>query len=263
MKILLREHSNTQYVWKTAKYHNNSFHVGNIPIPQHQVVSIMNDNRKKYIHCSCCGEVFRKGDRRFEIHKENAIKPETCFSCPHLAHDNPTTIQKKYKINEDGAFDVIYKQRVGLVCTKCSMWSSYDINSERAIQKCSKRQCANATEVEIDDFFTQYPGAFDDIITIDRLLDDGYDVGPSRRGNAEYDLIYNEEYEYYIGACINQIGIVDCFFVWYKGCIDYVYYSKKYDELFQCEGDYLKWDVIDMSADVRSQIKQEIAQFYH
>jgi hypothetical protein len=263
MKILLRNYNGKPYVWATAKYNRNDFYVDGSRIPQDNIVSIMNDNRKKYFRCSCCGQVFRKGDRRFKTHKENAIKPETCFDCPHLYLSGTSRVSAKYVVNKDGSFGLIETMNADLRCDNTNSWFYPSIDSCDAICKCDKRRCADATENEISDFFTQYPGAFDDILTIDRLLDENYDVSLGGRNCLRNEIIFNDDNHYVISVYINSIGIVDYFSVRWLGFAWHVYYSKKYDELFvSCDLKYQKWNESLIGDDLRKEIKNQIAKFY-
>lgn len=263
MKILLREYGVEQYVWKTAKYNNGNFLVDGCTQRKSNIVSIMNDNRKNYIQCSCCGQVFRKGDKRFQQHKENAIKPETCFGCGYLSTHEMYEEKRKIVRNFDGSFSEKIERTVDLRCDSASFWSSHSITSDEAIRRCKKRQCASATEVEIEDFFTSHPGAFDDIITIDSILDEGYDVGiTSGRSGEAYDLVYEDDYT--LGVYINKIGIVTHFYVWIDGDKYWFNYSKKYDELFSDhrEYGYEIFDIYELTTEKRDEIKELIRKFY-
>ena len=260
MKILLRETDGEHYEWRTAKYNEGNFYVDGEKVRQTNIVSIVNDNRKNYIQCSCCGQVFRKGDRRFQKHKENAIKCETCFGCRSLYTENRIQTTKKYVMNPDGSFSEKIENNVELYCSKVSFWKTYSIASDTAINNCPKRQCATATEMEIKDFFTEYRGAFDDIITIDSLLDNGYDVRISERSANRYDIeIYDD---YTIGVQINPLGIVDKFYVWYEGDRYWLHYSRRYDELFYDGLEYEVWNMDYMPTEMRNEIKEIIAKLY-
>lgn len=262
MKILLREYNGEKYVWETAKYRNGKFYVDGSDIAQTRVISIVNDNRKNYVQCSCCGEVFRRGDhRRFQEHKENAIYPETCFGCPHLSVGSVYKSNVKYTYNPDGTFCESLKREVELQCSQASGWSYAEITSDRAIRSCKKRQCANAVEIEIEDFFTQYPGVFDDIITIDALLDAGHNVKIPSRYDDGYTIVYEDAYE--IQAVINTIGIISSFNVFYQGDWVNIHYSKKYDKLFRerrCK--YEEWNSPFMDPSDYNEIKAHIAKLY-
>ena len=262
MKILLRNYCGEAYVWKTAKYNEHKFYVEGDSVKETNVVSIINDNRKNYVECSCCGQVFRRGDRRFETHKANAIKPETCFDCPHLCTENERVTKTSFTIGYDGCFVRKTEEEVYLTCDRSGIWSYNSIRSHEAINNCRKRQCANAEEINIVDFFTENLGVFDDIITIDSLLDNGYDVIMNDRCGVQTDIIWEEDYT--IGVVINHLGIVDRFHVWFEGDKYSVFYSKKYNELFaDFRGLYTVWNPIGLGTEMRNEIKAYIAKLYN
>lgn len=261
MKILLRNFGGNQYVWKTAKYHNDHFYVNGEQVNETSIVSIVNDNRKNYVQCSSCGEVFKKGSAKFHEHRANAIKPETCFNCCHMTIDYMNSLHRTFKRDEDGGYIQKSEDLVILRCANSGSWHDYDIESVEAINNCKKRQCANATEMEIEDFFTRYPGVFDDILTMDVLLDSGCNI-PNIMGYGDsYDIESCDNY--ILGAYINRLGIVDMFYAWYNGDKYWMYYSKKYDMLFKARRNkYVPIEPWDIPTGVLNEIKNKIAKFY-
>ena len=260
MKILLREYNRAPYVWVTAKYNENQFVVNGEKIGNCRIVSVINDNRKNYIQCSCCGQTFKRGSRKFQIHKENAKNPQTCLNCPSLQTENERIVTTKYTMDEDGNARQILERSVRLVCGKYGYWEHPLINSEDAVCCCKKRQCADAKEVEIVDFFTEYPGAFDDIITVDKLLDMGFNITLRSNRGTEYEFALEDNYT--IGVNVNRLGIVDHFFVWFEQECYYVYYSKKYNEIYWDCGQYVPFYLEEMDDSTREEIKEEIAKLY-
>lgn len=260
MKILLREYNGKRYVWETAKYNYDRFIVNGDNINQGNIVSIVNDNRKNYVKCSCCGRVFRKGDPNFEVHKRSASSAETCFGCRELNVKELDSVSSRFSINPDGSFSETLKRNVRLECMKTGWFSYSGINSNEAIASCPKRQCANAREMEIKDFFTEYHGAFDDIITVDALLDKGHDVLYTGNRTHEYEFVNNASYSIY--AITNSLGIIDHFYVWHNGETWDVYYSKKYDMLFYNNKGYKEWCPYEIDFDEIQEIKKEIAKLY-
>lgn len=261
MKILLREYNSVPYVWVTAKYNENHFIVNGNKINPCNIVSVINDNRKNYVKCSCCGQTFKRGSYKFQIHKENASSPQTCLNCPYLKTENERVISRKRYIDENGNQMETIERNVCLVCGRYGYWTHPNIDSEEAIGYCKKRQCANGMEVEIQDFFTKHPGAFDEIITIDKLLDIGYNITLRPNRGREYELIMEDDYT--IGAYINKAGIVEHFYIWFEKECYYVYYSKKYNELYWDCGEYTPFYLEEMDDDIRELIKTDIAVLYH
>lgn len=262
MKILLRNFNGEQYVWKTAKYNRNKFWVSGTEIRMDNIVSIINDNRKKYVQCSSCGQVFRKGDPRFEVHKANAAKPETCFDCPHLVVDGLCNKKRKYTVNENGEYVESLERTVLLRCSKVSSWSYQDINSSSAISRCKKRNCCDAEAFEITDFFTQHPGAFDDIITVDQLYDKGYEITLNHNSDSDPEIEWGDAYTIYV--IINRLGIVDHFCIWHDGDNYDIHYSKRYNELYVgTKNDYEVWYPFYMNDETREEIKTKIANIYN
>ena len=167
---------------------------------------------------------------------------------------------RKLSPNPDGSFKEVTTYNVTLECSKCRIWAYENIASESAIESCAKRQCIDATEIEISDFFTEHPGIFDDILMVDALLDDGYNVNVGTRGNREPEIIFEDEYS--IGVCINELGIVDHFYVWYEGEVYQLYYSKRYNELYMRYNEHYAWEEYLIPNEIKEEIKEHIARFY-
>lgn len=228
MKVLLRRFDNEQYVLKRATYNNGKFIVDGDVVRLSNIVSVINDNRHNYLQCSSCGEVFKK-DRtdKFEKHREMAGTPKPCLKCPYF-HRQPTDKRvSKTTINSDGT----YVEKVHITgiatCKYFNSWSSYSVMSDFVLHECNKRKCRFAELVEIEDIFTKYPGVFDDIITVDALIDAGYHV--KMRHDLEQDVYLMEDFY----ASVNEIGVVDKFVIncgWDSDI--YLYYSSKYDMFF-------------------------------
>lgn len=260
MQILIRNYKDDVYVWKTAKYHSGSFVVENEPMKMSNVVAIVNDNRKNYIQCSCCGKVFRRGDRRFEEHKAKAKTVEVCFDCPNVCVEGIATGKRKFIQNADGTYTEKRDTTVRLTCSSVGLWTYPDVNSEKAKNSCKRRMCDTATEKEIDDFFTRNPSVFDDVITVDRLIEDGYNVCV-RNYDTDISIAYEEDYTIY--AIINRLGIVDRFEVWVDGESSIVFYSKKYGKLFyDHHGEYREFYSYYLGENGTEELKTHIAKLY-
>lgn len=261
MKILLREHNGDVYAWATAKYNNGKFIVDGREQDYRNVVSVINDNRRKYVQCSSCKKVFRKGDPRFAEHCANSAKPETCFNCPNIRAENRVQLNHKYTIDENGDFVEKADSVVNLVCSKFGIWSYSAIDSSDCLTKCPMRQCGNAKEEEIRDVFTEYPGVFDDLATIDNVLDIGY-------RDSYTDMPYNAylmNFEHDTWVYVNQLGIISHFSVYYEGDDYTVYYSKKYDELYtrnRKNGSYSVFVPPYWDSKIVAQMKKDIRRLY-
>mgnify|MGYP003296930636 CR=1 FL=1 len=94
------------------------------------------------------------------------------------------------------------------------------------------------------------------------ILDEGYDVGIPNSGGESFDIVCEDDYT--LGVYINRIGIVTHFYVWVDGDKYWFNYSKKYDELFRDhrEYGYEIFDIYELTAELRNEIKKLIRKFY-
>ena len=261
MQILLRDFNDRQYEWFTASYNENGFVVDDVRIYEYNIVSVMNDNRKNYVKCSSCGKIVSKNEKKFDNHKRNASSCETCFNCPSMRTRDELIRKIKYTLNKDGEATRQVESSVKLVCCRSFYDTTYPINSPEAVARCKKRQCANAKGIEISDIFTQMPGVFDDIITIDKILDNGY----ARINYMDYEYseyVLNDEFD--IQARVNSLNIVDRFVVEYEGYYYNLWYSKKYDEFFTTDDHdkYCVWKSTYCQEDQEA-IKAAIRKYYN
>lgn len=233
MKILLRHYEDEVYVWKQAKYYRNSFYVEGDPIDQTEIVTVLNDNRKNYVICSSCGTIFPINGKKFKKHQQESEGVKACMKCKKLGFNTCTSHVNTYTDNGDGTFTQKSVSKVQLVCTN-GLWNHYDITSAKAIANCNKRRCGEAQPIPIRDIFTERPGVFDDIITVDKILENGYESIPYKdRHTTEYLISSEAE----VHAVVNSIGIVDRFIIGsISDCGEVVCYSKKYNELYSAGG---------------------------
>lgn len=260
MQILLRTYGDEQYVWMQSKYDEGRFVVNGEEINETNIVSIINDNRKNYVQCPCCGKVFRRGSHKFEDHARDAASPKVCFNCPYVCASNVQTTKSEYIINTDGTYSKKIEQNVQLECSRGYLRSYPRIDSITAIANCKLRQCEDATEKEIEDIFTLCPGVFDDIITVDKILDIGYVGIPER---LYQHTLYKLNTTYDITAYVNSLSIVDQFIIDVDDWSSSVWYSKKYDEIFMnVEGRYAPWTSCGLTTQQREEIKEIFANLY-
>ena len=255
MQILLRQHDDDYYVWKTATYRKGKFFVDGAGVHYNNIVSVMNDTRRNHVQCSSCGEVFPKNGKKFRKHREASDGIGLCLTCHCAQSWNEGAQQIKYIDNGNGTFTKKTVGNVKLMCNK-HPWHSHDITSRTAISQCERRQCKDAVALPIVDIFTEFPGVFDDIITIDSIIANGYEeITYQDKHGTEYLLSRALD----ISACVNAIGVVDVFIInGIGGCGDTLYYSKKYNKLFT-EGatNYVKYNEDDAEDALKF-----IARFY-
>ena len=263
MKVLLRNYDGEQYVWKKAEMKSATKFAleDGGEARQVDIVSISRDNRKKFVKCSACGDIIRNTPEAIKEHRDRASTSATCFGCPYLRESGGKQLSAKYTLQEDGSYIVNTKKSTKLVC-KIS-YRYYDINSPEAREYCRFKQCATAEMKAIEDVFTKYPGAFDDMITVDKVLDNGFTE------REEYDMRNEVHYKLKarnnITAVVNKLNIVDKFVIDYRSHRYNVIYSKKYNKLFtMSNGRYIVCDSIWGIPDTTFEnIKAKIASLYN
>lgn len=256
MKALLVTHNKTQYEWKDVTW-NGAFKLndGSI-IKETNIISIDDDDRTNLVMCSACGKIFKKNTKEFAKHKLAGTTSQSCFACPHLKQNKLSSIKCSFNLQPDGTYIRKANDQVKLECA-ANYWKRCDINSEQARTQCVYRQCANATAQPIEDFFTKNPGVFDDLITIDRLLECDAKFDGDYCGTMSYRLKAKNK----IIAVVNAINIVDYFRVTCDREEYAVRYSKKYNKLYLCDGTkYTEWN--PYNAEVNERIKKKIAELY-
>ena len=156
----------------------------------------------------------------------------------------------------DGTYIRKANDQVKLECA-ANYWKRCDINSGQAREQCVYRQCANATAQPIEDFFTENPGVFDDLITIDRLIE----CDAKLDSNCGDIMSYRIKAKNKIIAVVNAINVVDYFRVTCNKVEYSVRYSKKYDKLYdRCGTKYTEWN--PSYTEVYERIKKKIAELY-
>lgn len=263
MRILLRNYNGEQYVWKKAEVKSATkftLEDGRV-VSQAEIVSISRDNRKKFVKCSACGEIIRNTPEAINEHKLKGTTSATCFGCKYMREMGSKQLSVKYTLQEDGSYSANVKKSLHLVCT--ATWNTPDINSENARGYCKFKQCATAEMKAIEDVFTKYPSAFDDMITVDKVLDNGFTERKecASRGQVEYKLKARNN----IIAVVNKLNIVDCFVIDYRNHRITVVYSKKYDKLFAISSEtYTEVKSIWFMPDTTfANIKAKIASLYN
>lgn len=261
MKILLRKWDDEVYVWKDATYRKNTFFVDEEDVLYQNIVSVSDDNRNKYVACSVCGEVFRKGSKQWEQHIKPVTDSSKCFDCRMLKVGTINSNKRKFTLLPNGKYQITQK---GECTPRCGVlyWNEPSIDSEEARENCMYNRCSskNATPKEITDIFTQYKGVFDELITVDRIVENGY---TERNEYIEYQT-YKLKAKNTIYARVNSLNIVDNFIIHYRNEEYIVCYSKKYDKLFMSNWnyDYAEFEPHSIPTRTLENIKAKIASLY-
>ena len=263
MKVLLRIYNGEPFVWKKAEAKNATqftLEDGSIA-SQIDIVSISRDNRKKFVICSACGAIIKNTPEAIKEHKERASTSAICFGCRCLKENSGKQLSAKYTLQEDGSYIVNTKKNAKLSCVYSYRY--FDINSQNARDICIYKNCATAEMRSINDVFTKYPGLFDDMITVDKVLDNGF----TERTECENRNVvwYKLKARNNITAVVNKLNIVDHFVIDYRSHTIQVVYSKKYNKSFIVKnGGYRElnglWFIPDNTL---ANIKAKIASLYN
>lgn len=240
MRILLRKWQDKFYVWKDATYDDGYYYlvedgkkVNDQMVYQTNILAINEDDRANYVKCAHCGATIKNDPESIEAHFAEREAQRNCMSCGEMVHyGDEKNINVQYTKNEDGTYRFTKTCDTKLGCSYAA-WRNYrDINTEAAKDGCQYFQCRKRGVEKIDDTFVKYPGLFNKQITIDLLIKNGFlskrymgdrwnewtiDLG--LRGNT-------------LHAVVNELGIVDRFFIHHRYERYTAYYSEKYDKLF-------------------------------
>lgn len=258
MKILVRNHQNN-LIWKEAVYKDGRFVSveDNKTYEVNAIYTVQDDDRHKIVICSGCNKEIPNTPSAIKAHQNMINKSNKCFECRHLRKSNETVVSQKYVLNDDGTYNESTKRTVNLNC--CRGWTYRDINSEEARNGCKYAACVEAKFNKIEDFWTKYPNAFDEFITIDRIIDTGYKSLYRYADCVCFDLKGRVRIEAYV----NNQGICYNFEFHYYQSSYSLRYSKKYDKVwFVDSGTYRELDVLNISADAKEAIIKKLRTLY-
>lgn len=263
MKVLLRRWEGKEYVWEDAEFRGTHFFVDGEAVSESEIVSVYEDNRSEYVKCSACGQTFKKSDEEIEKHKTRYKDINTCFGCNNLYRDfrRRSSSTERFEHIEDNRYRIITEQEACLRCDKAYTWNSYSpIGSDNAQTNCKYKACETATYDAIEDIFTRHPGIFDDIITVDKIVEVGYKEKSGSYNGSYYRLNGRNT----IWAYVNSMSIVDFFSVEYNGYSWSIVYSKKLDKLFWMSGGkYKEWNPEVVNENTKEYIKGKIKELYN
>lgn len=258
MKLLIQER-NYNLIWKDAIYKNGHFRsLDESEVYENwSIHAIKDDNRNKIVICSACGAEVSNTPSSIKAHRNMVNKSNKCFDCFALRHKNEKILSHKYVMNEDGTYSESTKRNVELKCGY--NYRLYDINSTDAKRLCRYAPCENATLAPIKDFWTKNPDAFNEFITVDRIMDVGYKS--MRKGN-DY-ISFELKCKAQINALVNNQGICFNFVLSYRNHTYSLRYSKKYDKVWFNDGGVFKeLSRLDMAESTEKSIMDKLRKLY-
>ena len=260
MKVLVRGLDNKVYEWVDATYDKHKFLVDDVQLDETMIVSVMDDDRSEYVKCDCCGAIIKGVAAEIVAHQNKYKSCEACFDCRHLRENAIRRVETKYDLQEDGTYLAKKSIAVNLECGAV-YWDRPIINSDQARDVCAFRGCTTSHMLPVSDIFIEKPGIFDDIITVDKVIEVGYKNAQNfYNSSIGYRLKGKNE----VYAVVNKLNIVDYFRINYRNDTWTVFYSKKYDEFYTYGrlGAYAKWNPYRMPEATLEYIKNKIRKLY-
>lgn len=259
MKILHNKDGKLQ--WKEADWNGRCYTVNDNNIAQTEVIAVKGLPSNKYVKCTHCGTIIRNTPAEIAKHKRRGTSSEICFSCKYCNTSDTCIKSEKYTKLDNGKYVITKKTESKLIC-KRQYGRSPEIDSEGARLGCMYSGCVTTSYPVLKDFFHIYPNAFDELITVDKILKNGYRQRASYGSETQYTLKARNT----IVAHVNKQNIVVAFTIFYKDVNAKVMYSPKYDKLFSCSHvNYAEWNPSSYywPDDVQERIKNKIASLYN
>lgn len=224
-RVLLRG----DYRWHNACWDEkeNNLTVFGHSVSQSNIISIENDPRIKYVRCKMCDTVFKNTKKAIEEHAQLAKSSKTCLTCKSLYFSDETNNKESFVKNADGTYTRTKKCVCQLTCGYT--YGHPQIDSDKARERCRYRSCSLTTIEPVEDFFTKYPGAFDDMATVDALDMSKWQISSKYSENVYFKL----KGRHNITVSTNGLGIINVFACYYRSNSYEIVYSKKYDKMFE------------------------------
>ena len=260
MKVLLRSYENEPFVWKEAERNfNNDFVVDGKFVSETSIISVAEMDKNKFVKCENCGSIISNNSRAIKEHRNISCDWKNCLKCKYLRIKTQAEKSKGFIRNENGNFDMTVRSVVSLQCG--NLWNGKDILNDDARTGCHFAGCKNAKMLPADDFFSKNPDAFDDMITVDKIVKNGYTQMWKSGDYACYELKARNR----IYAYVNKFNIVEKFRIQYRYNDDTVVYSKKLDEIFSINrnGKYAKPNIWGMPDESLENVRKKIASLYN
>ena len=268
MRILLRKHENKFYVWKDATYVDGQYYLTDengtttSRMPQTNILAINEDDRANYVKCNHCGATIKNDPESIEAHFAEREAKRNCLACNEMVHyGDEKNAAVQYTKNEDGTYHFTKTCDTKLGCRYSSYYKYNDIDSEEAKNNCQYFRCRRLGVSKIDDVFIKYPGIFNKQITIDCLAKNGF-VNKRYWGNGEWAVDLGLRGNV-LSAVVNELGIVNRFYINHRYEQFTAYYSEKYNKLFFESGTgYTDEMPYNISQAKYNSAKKVIAQLY-
>lgn len=260
MKILLRSYEKEPFVWKEAERDsNNNFVIDGKVFKETDIVSVAEMDKNKFVKCANCGSIIPNNSRAIKAHRNISCDWKNCLKCKYVRIKTQAEKSKGFIRNENGNFDMTVRSVVSLQCG--NLWNGKDILNDDARTGCHFAGCKNAKMLPSDDFFSKNPDAFDDMITVDKIVKNGYTQMWKSGDYTCYELKARNR----IYAYVNKFNIVEKFTIQYRYYNDTVVYSKKLDEIFSLNGNgkYAKPIIYGMPDESLENVRKKIASLYN
>lgn len=234
MKVLLMYHHGSYLVWEDATKEAGEYVVSGKVVPETNIISVIEeDNSLGFVRCSNCGEIILNTEQDIEKHRNKYLDVETCIGCRYMKRRDKTTVSSRAIKEKDGLYSLEETTLSTLYCNY--HWTNDCIGSKAAQNHCRYRGCKDATFDNRELFFDKYPGAFDDIITVDTLVEKRCEFIDAE-GYVKYRVKSRNNLQAYT---VN--GLVVFFYLTYRGREYNLYFSKRYNKLFCCSYDSTKF----------------------
>lgn len=236
MRILLRKFADKEYVWKEATYDKGNYLVDNECVPHTNIVTV-DGLYKNHVMCSC-GAIIENDNGKILAHYAEREAQLDCSKCKYLVFPREKEVSERKIIKQDGDVWQVTEEFTAKPYCNAIEYRYSEIDAEHIRTMCAYKKCRRNGVNPLPDIFHQQPGIFDTAITSDMLIKkkyncDGYN---SRYGYFMYDMKSRGT----IKACVNSAGVVDKFWVTYRGRWLFYAYSEKYDKLYYFNGrDYV------------------------
>lgn len=257
MEVLLRSSSGRNYGWESATWRNGRYYLVDefgfeAQIRETDILAVRNDERIGKVICGYCKELIDNNEESIRRHYEEQEAKRNCLSCEYLEIGKRSQQNYTYTPEEDGKYTVTETYLTNLLCGM--HYTSYDIHSSNAERYCMHTQCRRNGVREIQDIFIQYPDPFVRQITVDVLNEKKYKFEGYQSGYFVYDLRARNT----LKACVNELGIIDHFIVYHRGWSYDMYYSDKYNKLFNKDSGRYKDDAVYCTSE--SKVNSTIAK---